>query len=226
MSKRIVVVLVASAITVGGCATMDTTQKQTAIGSGVGAATGAALGAIFGGGKGAAIGAGVGALAGAGGGYLWSQHMQQQKLAMETATQGTGVTVSQTADNQLKLEIPSDISFASGKADINPGLRPVLDKFGQTLAANPVTTMRIIGHTDNTGSDALNAPLSVRRATVVRDYLTARNVAVARIAVDGRGSHEPLADNGTTAGRAKNRRVEIFVAEAGPAAQAPAAAAY
>ena len=226
MSKRVIALSLGIAITVGGCANMDTTQKQTAVGSGVGAATGAALGAIFGGGKGAAIGAGVGALAGAGSGYLWSQHMQQQKQAMETATQGTSVTVTQTSNNELKLEIPSDISFESGKADINPGLRPVLDKFGQTLAANPVTTVRIIGHTDNTGSDAVNAPLSLRRASVVRDYLTARNVAATRIAVDGRGSHEPLADNATPAGRGKNRRVEIFVAEAGTAAQAPAPAAH
>jgi outer membrane protein OmpA-like peptidoglycan-associated protein len=218
MSKRTLVVALGIVLALNGCADMSTTQKQTATGTGIGAATGAALGAIFGGGKGAAIGAGVGALAGTGGGYLWSKHMQEQKQAMETATQGTGVSVTQTSNNELKLEIPSDISFETGKADINPQLRPVLDKFAQTLTANPVTVIRVVGHTDNTGTDAVNDPLSLRRASVVRDYLTARNVAANRIAVEGHGSHEPLVDNSTPGGRAKNRRVEIFVAEAGTAA--------
>ena len=217
MSKRTLVVSLGIVLTLNGCAEMNAGQKQTAVGGGVGAATGAALGAIFGGGKGAAIGAGVGALAGAGGGYLWSRHMQDQKAAMETATQGTGVTVTQTPNNELKLEIPSDISFASGKADINPALRPVLDKFAQTLTANAVTRIRVVGHTDNSGTDAVNDPLSLQRASVVRDYLTVRNVAANRVGVEGHGSHEPLVDNGTSVGRAKNRRVEIFVAEAGTA---------
>ena len=215
MSKRTLVVSLGIVLTLNGCAEMSAGQKQTAVGGGVGAATGAALGAIFGGGQGAAIGAGVGALAGAGGGYLWSRHMQEQKAAMETATQGTGVTVTQTPNNELKLEIPSDISFETGKADINPALRPVLDKFAQTLTANAVTRIRVVGHTDNSGTDAVNDPLSLRRASVVRDYLTVRNVAADRVGVEGHGSHEPLVDNGTPVGRAKNRRVEIFVAEAG-----------
>ena len=132
---------------------------------------------------------------------------------MEQATQGTGVNVTQTADNQLKLEIPSDISFDPGRYDIKPNLRPVLDRFATTLNQNPVTNITIIGHTDNTGSDAVNNPLSVNRAAATRDYLVARGVASNRIAIDGRGSREPIADNTTTAGRAMNRRVEIFVAE-------------
>jgi outer membrane protein OmpA-like peptidoglycan-associated protein len=205
------------AVAMSGCANMSDTQKQTAMGTGIGAAAGAAIGALAGGGKGAAIGAGVGALAGAGGSYLWSQHMEEQKQAMQAATQGTGVAVTQTANNELKLEIPSDISFDSGKADIKPALRPVLDRFAQTLQVNAATNVRIIGHTDNTGSDAVNDPLSVRRAASARDYLTARGVTPNRLAIDGRGSHEPIAENGTPAGRARNRRVEIFVAEAAPA---------
>jgi outer membrane protein OmpA-like peptidoglycan-associated protein len=136
---------------------------------------------------------------------------------MEAATRGTGVAVTQTPNNELKLEIPSDISFDTGKAEIKPAMRPVLDKFAQTLQANPVTTVRIIGYTDSTGTAAVNEPLSVRRAASTRDYLTARGVAINRIAIDGRGSREPVADNSTPAGRAKNRRVEIFVAE--PASQ-------
>ena len=214
---RLLIGSIVIAATLAGCANMTDTQRQTALGTGLGAAAGAAIGALAGGGKGAAIGAGVGAAAGAGGGYLWSQHMEEQKQAMQAATQGTGVAVTQTANNELKLEIPSDISFDTGKANIKPALQPVLDRFAQTLQANAITTVRIIGHTDNTGSDAVNDPLSVRRAASARDYLASRGVTPNRIAIDGRGSHEPMADNSTPSGRSKNRRVEIFVAEAAPA---------
>ena len=200
-----------------GCANMDETQRTTATGAAVGAVAGALLGGVTAGGnktKSAATGAAIGAALGAGGGYLWSRHMQEQKAAMEQATQGTGIGVTQTADNQLKLDIPSDLSFDSGRSDIKPALHPVLDRFATTLNQNPVTTVRIVGHTDNVGSDAVNNPLSVNRAAATRDYLTGRGVASNRIAIDGRGSHEPIADNTTAAGKAKNRRVEIFVAEA------------
>lgn len=197
-----------------GCANMTETQKSTATGAAIGAAAGAVIGGATGGGKRAAGGAAIGAAIGAGGGYLWSQRMQEQKSSMEQATAGTGVSVTQTADNQLKLDIPSDISFDTGRYDIKPALRPILDRFAQTLNQNPVTTVRIVGHTDSTGSDAINGPLSVNRALATRDYLVGRGVAANRFAIDGRGSREPIADNGTASGRAMNRRVEIFVAEA------------
>jgi len=195
---------------------MTETQRDTSTGAAVGAVAGALLGTATAGknkGKSAATGAALGAAIGAGSGYLWSRHMQEQKAAMEQATQGTGVSVSQTADNQLKLDIPSDISFDSGRYDIKPNLRPILDRFASTLNQNPVTMVTIIGHTDSSGSDAVNNPLSVNRASATRDYLVARGVAMHRISIDGRGSREPVADNNTPAGRAKNRRVEIFVAE-------------
>jgi len=203
--------IIAAAALLAGCANMSDTQRHTATGAGIGALGGAALGAIAGdsAGTGAVVGAGLGAL----GGYIWSQHMEQQKRDMQAATQGSGVTVSQTADNQLKLDIPSDISFATGRADIEPNLRTVLDRFAQSLRANPGTEVRIIGHTASTGSDAVNDPLSVARASSTRNYLTDRGVAPARIQVAGRGSHEPIASNATAEGRARNRRVEIYVGE-------------
>ena len=217
--KRIMAVASALTLSVGalsGCANMSETERTTGTGAAIGAVAGGLIGAATAAGnrgKSAATGAAIGAAIGAGGGYLWSQRMQEQKAAMEQATQGTGVNVTQTADNQLKLEIPSDISFDPGRYDIKPNLRPVLDRFATTLNQNPVTNITIIGHTDNTGSDAVNNPLSVNRAAATRDYLVARGVASNRIAIDGRGSREPIADNATTAGRAMNRRVEIFVAE-------------
>jgi len=162
---------------------------------------------------GAAVGAGVGSLAG----NTWSKKMQAQKREMEAATAGTGVAVTQTADNRLKLDIPSDIFFDLGRADINPNFRTVLNTFAASLASNPTPLITIVGHTDSSGSDAINQPLSLNRAAAVRDYLSSRRVASSRSGVEGRGSREPVASNNTSVNKAKNRRVEIFVAE--PATQ-------
>ena len=196
-----------------GCANMNETEQGTAKGAGIGAIAGALLGAAVGGSKGAATGAVLGGVAGAVGGNVWSQKMQNQKVAMEQATRGTGVAVSQTTDNRLKLDIPSDVSFDSGRSTIKGNFGPILNQFASSLNQNPASTVSIIGHTDNTGSDAINNPLSVERANATRDYLVSRGVAGTRIGTDGHGSREPVADNSTQAGRDKNRRVEIYVAE-------------
>ena len=209
--------VLAAAITLTGCANMTETQQGTAKGAAIGAAAGALLGVATGGSKRAGTGAVLGAGAGALGGYIWSQKMQEQKAAMEKATAGTGVGVTQTADNRLKLDIPADISFDVGRSAVKSNLAGVLNQFANTLNANPVTSVAIVGHTDSTGSDAVNNPLSLDRANSARDYLIARGVGVARFSTEGRGSREPVADNSTAEGRAKNRRVEIFVAE--PAAK-------
>lgn len=211
--KLVLTSLTCAALFLSGCANMSETQQGTAKGAGIGAVAGAVIGAATGGSKGAAQGAVLGGAVGAGGGYLWSKRMQDQKAAMEKATAGTGVAVSQTADNRLKLDIPSDISFATGRSDVSSTFAPILNQFASSLNQNPVTTVTIIGHTDSTGSDAINNPLSIDRANSTRNYLVARGVAGNRIATDGRGSREPIADNNTNEGRAKNRRVEIYVAE-------------
>lgn len=212
MKNQSKILAIALALALGCCA-MTETQKGTATGAGVGAVVGAVVGGVADKGKGAAIGAGVGAVGGAIAGNVWSRKMQAQKAEMEQATAGTGVGVSQTSDNRLKLDIPSDVSFDTGRADIKPNFRPILDKLATGLVDNPTTVITIIGHTDSSGSDAINNPLSVNRAASARDYLTARGVASNRISIEGRGSREPVASNDTTSGRAQNRRVEIYVAE-------------
>lgn len=212
MRKNIVVVAATAAVfLISGCANMSDTQRRTATGAGVGALAGAVLGSATGGkaGTGALVGAGVGAL----GTYIWSQNMEKQKQEMEAATKGTGIGVTQTPDNQLKLDIPSDISFDTGRADIKGNFAPVLDRFAEGLRNNVNTDVRIVGHTDSTGSDAINNPLSLERANSTRNYLTSRGVGGTRIQTEGRGSYEPVASNSTTDGRARNRRVEIFVGE-------------
>ncbi len=214
--KSILQSLTCVALAVGvlsGCANMNETQQGTAKGAGIGAAAGAVLGAVVGGRNGAVTGAVLGGAAGAVGGNIWSKKMQDQKAAMEKATAGTGVAVTQTSDNRLKLDIPSDVSFDVGRSAIKPNFDPILNQFGATLVQHPETTVSIIGHTDSTGSDAVNNPLSVDRANSARDYLISRGVARGRISTDGKGSREPVADNGTAQGRDKNRRIEIYVAE-------------
>lgn len=217
MRNKLMVSSVLLTFVLGGCANMTETQKGTAKGAAIGAGAGAVVGAVAGKGKGAAIGAVVGAGVGAVAGNVWTKRQEAQKRQMEEATAGTGVAVTQTADNRLKLDIPTDISFAVGRADIQSNFRPILDTFASGLVNNPASNVTVIGHTDSTGSDAVNNPLSVNRAASVRDYLASRSVSASRVAIDGRGSREPLVANDTSANKAKNRRVEIYVAEPAPA---------
>jgi outer membrane protein OmpA-like peptidoglycan-associated protein len=211
--RSLVASLAAASLLLAGCESMSETQKGTAAGAGVGAIGGAAIDAATGGkgGTGALVGGVLGAVVG----NIWSKKQEERRAAMEKATQGTGVEVSRTADNQLKLNVPSDISFDTNRANIKPELRAVLDPFASSLQGDPNVRVSIVGHTDSTGSDAINNPLSLERAHSVRDYLAARGVSASRIETSGRGEREPIADNGSEAGRAKNRRVEIFLREPG-----------
>ncbi|HVG03777.1 MAG TPA: OmpA family protein [Burkholderiaceae bacterium] len=220
MRKILVVAATAvlATVSLSSCETTTMTdgQRRTATGAGVGAAAGAAIGALGNDsnrGRGAAAGAAIGAAAGALGGYIWNRRMESQQKQIEQQTAGTGVEVTRTADNQLRINIPSDISFDVGQAAIRPNFRPVLDNFAQSLQQNPSSTVTIIGHTDATGSAATNEPLSLQRADATRDYLVSRGIAPNRFQIDGRGSREPVASNDTEAGRARNRRVEIFLGD-------------
>lgn len=202
----------AAALTLAACENMSERQKGTAQGAAIGAVAGAVLSSATGGkaGTGAVVGGAVGAVAG----NLWSKRMEDKRAAMEKATAGTGIGVTRTGDNQLKVNVPSDFSFDVGRAEIKPAMRPVLDQFAQGL--DPAMHVRVIGHTDSTGNDAINDPLSVERAHSVRNYLSARGVAASRVETAGMGSRSPVADNGSDAGRAQNRRVEIFLRDPAP----------
>jgi len=214
--RKVLLTGLAAALALGGCANMGDRERHTAIGAGIGAAAGAAIGVATAGGNkgrsaatGAVIGAGVGAL----GGYIWSQRMEKQKAEMERAAAGTNIKVERTADNRIKVHIPSDAGFEVNRATVRPQLARVLDDFAQSMRNNATTQIWIVGHTDSTGTDAINDPLSRERAANTRDYLVARGVARERISIDGRGSREPVASNATAEGRAQNRRVEIYIGE-------------
>lgn len=208
-----------AAALLGACAGGPTPGQRNVM---VGTAVGAAAGGLLGNSEGAALGAAVGAL----GSYAWTRYMENKRIEMERVTAGTGVIVEQTPDNQLKLNVPSDISFATNSAQIVAALRPVLDTFAQGLGQQPNIEIVVVGHADSSGNDAINEPLARNRAASVRDYLVSRGVNAARIQTEGRGSREPIASNATAEGRARNRRVEIFLAERAqpqqPAYQQPA----
>ncbi|ANY61871.1 hypothetical protein MA05_06865 [Comamonas aquatica] len=206
------VLALATAVALTGCETMADTQRNTALGVGIGALAGAGIAKATGGkaGTGALIGAAVGGV----GTYIWSANMERQRQELEAATRGTGVTVSRTADNQLQLAIPSDISFDSNSATIKSQFRPVLNSFANSLRRNPGTHVVIVGHTDSTGGAHINDPLSLNRANAARDYIFNQGVRGPRIQTEGRGAREPVASNESAWGRAKNRRIDIFVAQA------------
>ncbi len=143
----------------------------------------------------------------------WSKRMEDRRVAMERVTRGSNVEVIRTSDNQLKLVFPNDISFDPNGYAIKPRLRGLLDPFTGLLAGDRGAQLTVVGHTDSTGSDAVNGPLSLDRAQSVRDYLVGRGLSATQIRTVGRGAREPIADNATDAGRARNRRVEIFLRE-------------
>jgi outer membrane protein OmpA-like peptidoglycan-associated protein len=203
------ILVLATVVGLAACSSMTERQKHTATGAGVGAATGAAVGAATGGN--AATGAVVGGAAGAVAGNLWSRHMENKRAEMQRATQGTGIEVARTPDNQLKVSVPADFSFDSGSAQIKPQMRQVLDQLAQGL--DPKTRVSIVGHTDNVGGEELNNRLSLDRATNVRDYLRNHGVDQSHMITNGRGEQAPIASNDTAIGRAQNRRVDIFLNE-------------
>ena len=208
MNAKTVTRLTAFALTgaiLAGCATQQ--QSNTAAGTGIGAALGAGIGALAGGGKGAAIGAGVGALAGGVTGYNW----QAIRNKLSGASRGTGTQVTEQPDGSLKLNIPSNVTFATNSYQINPALYPTLNELATQMQQHPELVAEVRGYTDSTGSTQLNQRLSQNRAQSVATYLSQHGVAPNRLGAEGYGPSNPVADNGTEAGRAQNRRVEVYL---------------
>lgn len=214
-TARLAIVAVAiAALLMGGCSSMNKTKKGALYGTGGGAVAGAGLGAIIGGGKGAAIGAAVGAGVGAGAGALIGNRMQkrQQEIAeaipdadVETVEDDNGLTA-------IKVTFRDGILFDTGKSDLSASSRASLDKFADAVKDEPDTDITIYGHTDNTGSREINEKLSQERAQAVANFLKGEGIPSSRFAdVEGLAYDSPVADNSTAAGRAQNRRVEIYI---------------
>lgn len=207
-SKLVAIVLLGIALILSSCGA-NRTVKGGAIGAGSGAAVGAGVGAIAGGGRGAAVGAGIGAIIGGAAGAIIGNKMDKQAAELE---QIEGAQVEKVNEGEaIKVTFESGILFATNSSTLNSASRASLDKFASSLQNNPDTDVEIYGHTDSTGSDAINNPLSVRRAESVYNYLISKGVSGLRMSYEGFGSTQPIADNSTAAGRTENRRVEVFI---------------
>ena len=144
------------------------------------------------------VGAGVGA------------YMDVQEKKLRDQLQGTGVRVVREGDN-IRLVMPGNITFNTDSYQLRADFYPVLNSVGLVLAKYADTTIRITGHTDDRGSRQYNLTLSEKRADSVANYLVTRDVARGRMYIEGAAFDQPVADNGTAAGRAENRRVELYI---------------
>ena len=207
LNRKFTVALAALTVSTGmtGCASMNNTEKGAAAGGGAGAAIGAIIGRQTGNtARGAIIGAVVGGAAGAVIGRRMdqqAQELEQNLPAAEVERVGEGIAVT----------FESGVLFPYNSADVLPAGRENLRQLATSLRNYPGTTVLIVGHTDSVGSDEYNMGLSYRRAEAARSFLAAQGIEPGRVRVEGRGESEPVADNSTDAGRARNRRVEIAI---------------
>jgi outer membrane protein OmpA-like peptidoglycan-associated protein len=212
--SKVATLAVACAIVLPACTTLDpyTREERTARAQRqavIGAAAGAAVGLITGDSsmerkKRALVGAGLGALAGAGVGT----YMDRQEARLRAELERTGVSVTRDGDN-ITLNMPGNITFATDSADLNASFYEVLNSVSTVLAEFDQTVIEVAGHTDSTGSESYNQDLSERRARSVVSYLATRNVLPDRMISLGVGETRPIASNDTDVGRQQNRRVEL-----------------
>ncbi|MCH7820385.1 MAG: OmpA family protein [Proteobacteria bacterium] len=215
MDSRIInVAIICAAVAVSGCETLDayTRESQTSNatkGALIGAAAGAVVGLISGDDaverrQRALIGAGLGALAGGAVGY----YMDRQEAELRAELEGSGVSVTRIGDN-ITLNMPGNVTFATNSSDLNPAFFDVLNAVGKVLKNFDQTVVEVAGHTDSTGSQSYNQGLSVRRASSVSQYFQSRGISGQRLIAVGMGEMRPMASNSSDLGRQVNRRVEI-----------------
>ena len=210
--KSLVAVVLCSSILLSSCSTTKNSTKGGILGGAGGALLGAGIGAVIGHGKGAAIGAAVGGAVGAGAGVMIGKKMDKQKAELERIEGAKVETVTDANNLQaIKVTFDSGILFATGKSELNASSKSALMKFAATLKETPETDVTIYGHTDNKGSREVNAKLSDERAQSVANFLAANAVQRERLTTQGKAFDEPVADNATEAGRAQNRRVEVYI---------------
>jgi outer membrane protein OmpA-like peptidoglycan-associated protein len=135
---------------------------------------------------------------------------QELRDAMAPAA-SAGATVERVAPDEVRVRMPSDITFYFNRADLRYEFLPRIRDLARTLARYPGMEVSITGHADAIGSDEYNLRLSERRAWSVGEALQQFGVPRGRIGATGLGEWEPIATNATEWGRARNRRVEISV---------------
>ena len=208
-SLKSIAVALCAMLVLAGC-NMSNTAKGTMIGAGGGAAVGAVIGAIAGN---TAVGAVIGGAVGAGTGAIIGKKMDKAKKEAEAVKSAQVQTITDANGLEaIKVTFDSGILFATNKADLNAESKASLTQFAGVLKENKDMDIAIFGHTDNTGTDAVNNPLSKNRAQSVSKFLKSQGVASSQIkTIDGQGSKNPVADNSTAEGRKQNRRVEVYM---------------
>ena len=208
-SLKSIAVALCATLVLAGC-NMSNTAKGTMIGAGGGAAVGAVIGAIAGN---TAVGAVIGGAVGAGTGAIIGKKMDKAKKEAEAVKNAQVETITDANGLEaIKVTFDSGILFATNKADLNAASKASLTQFAEVLKENKDMDIAIFGHTDNTGTDAVNNPLSKNRAQSVSKFLKSQGVSSSQIkTIDGQGSKNPVADNSTAEGRKQNRRVEVYM---------------
>ena len=217
MFKKTILCLMAGSTLVmglGSCSSMSNTAKGSLIGSGAGAALGAGVGALIGkNAKGTIIGAAVGTAVGATTGAIIGKQMDKKAAALKAAM-AEQASVETVEDSQgltaIKVTFDADMSFAKNSSTLSASAKTALQKFAQNMTTEDMVNTAIVvkGHTDSSGGDKINQPLSEKRAKAVGDILRSNNVNASRVTERGLASSEPKTDN---AADAANRRVEVYV---------------
>ena len=145
---------------------------------------------------GAALGGGIG------------YYMDTQEAELRKQLRGSGVSVVREGNN-INLIMPGNITFASSKADIAENFLEVLNSVILVLKEFDKTLVVVSGHTDSSGSTALNQNLSEQRASSVANHFSESGILNDRLEVIGFGESQPVASNSNEAGKTQNRRVEI-----------------
>jgi len=208
--KTFTALLLCIAFIFSGCG-MSNTAKGTAIGVGGGAAVGAGVGKVAGN---TALGAVIGAAVGGAAGAIIGKRMDKQRQELEAVLpDDTNLEIIEEEGQPpaLKVTFDSGILFATNSSTVSDASKSALRNFAVNLEKNPDTDLKVVGHTDNTGQVDYNQTLSEKRAKSVYDYLIEQGVSSRRMVFEGKGIHQPVADNNTADGRAKNRRVEIMI---------------
>lgn len=214
MKKNMIAIalIISGTLAISGCTTNPYTGESEAgkagIGAGIGAVVGAGIGALSSSkkdrGKGALIGAAAGAVLGGGAGY----YMDVQEAKLREKMAGTGVSVTRQGD-QIILNMPNNVTFDSSSSTLKPAGANTLTGVAMVLKEYNKTAVNIVGHTDNTGTRALNMNLSQQRADSVASALITQGVGANRVRTQGVGPDQPIASNSTEQSRAQNRRVTI-----------------
>ncbi len=211
--KTLCAAILAAGMLLTGCNSMTNTGKGALIGGGGGGALGAGIGALIGGGKGAAIGSGIGAAVGAGAGALIGNRMDKQAAKLKEQLANADVETVKDANDltAIKVTFPGGILFPTNGTTLSATAQTELAQFAASLKENPNTNVQIYGFTDNTGTMAVNQRVSTGRADSVLSFLAQCGITPTRLSAQGVPMADYVATNDTPAGRAQNRRVEIYV---------------